>query len=418
MGRVTFSAIRRKRAAGGALRRRLLAAVPLAGLVGTALLAGCAHSPAPHASSRPGSAPRQSAPAPSPTAHAAITGPHAGAMDVPTSTTIGIEARDAKTTTVTLTDETGQPVPGTLHADRKAWVPAHQLDWETRYIAKLSAVGADGQAVTSTVTFTTMSQPANLVMVRSWIGDDQVVGVGMPVVLSFSHPVARDRRADVQQRLRVTSDPAQEGAWNWFNDHEVHYRPRTYWKPGTRLHVDARIGGVAFGDGWYGGNHLTIDASVGDKVVMSVDDRTKRMTVSRNGRVLRVLPVSLGKPGMPSSSGNMVVMTRSRAEVFDSSTFGIPVDSRDGYRTKVYWDLRLTWGGEYIHAAPWSVADQGVRDVSHGCVNLSTANAKWLYDLVHVGDPVITRNTGRPLRWGNGWTDWNVSFEEYSHGGA
>ena len=386
------------------------ALVSLGAVLGTLVLAGCGgHSPVAH-----------SAPAGSPRAkvRAAITGPHSGALDVPTSAEIQIDAKGTARTTVSLTDDTGQPVDGSLRPDGRAWVPAKQLDYDTRYIAKLHAVAATGARVTSTVTFTTMSQPSNVVMVHSWIGDGQTVGVGMPVVLSFSHPVAPDRQAEVQQRLSVISDPPQEGAWNWFNDHEVHYRPRVYWQAGTRLHVHAALGGLPMAQDWFGSNVLDVDATVGRKVVMTVDNATKSLTVREDDKVIRTMPVSLGKASMPSSSGNMVVMTRNKAETFDSSTFGIPVKSKEGYRVKVYWDLRLTWGGEYIHAAPWSVADQGVRNVSHGCVNLSTGNAQWLYDLVHVGDPVITRGTGRPLRWGNGWTDWNIPFDEYVKGGA
>jgi len=128
--------------------------------------------------------------------------------------------------------------------------------------------------------------------------------------------------------------------------------------------------------------------------------------------------VSLGKPSTPSSYGNMVVMIKNEWEWFDTTTFGIPPDSPGGYRTKVFWPMRLTWGGEYIHAAPWSVDAQGRRNVSHGCVNMSTANAKWLWDLVHIGDPVVVKGTEHKLDWGNGWTDWDRPWEEYVKGSA
>ena len=116
----------------------------------------------------------------------------------------------------------------------------------------------------------------------------------------------------------------------------------------------------------------------------------------------------------------MVIMTRKPKELFDSSlgTGGIPVNSPDGYRELVYYTMRLTWGGQFIHAAPWSVASQGHTDVSHGCTNVSTANAKWMYENSHVGDPVTVKNTGRKLAWGDGWTDWNVSWDTYLKGSA
>jgi lipoprotein-anchoring transpeptidase ErfK/SrfK len=130
------------------------------------------------------------------------------------------------------------------------------------------------------------------------------------------------------------------------------------------------------------------------------------------------MPVSLGKPDSPSSSGNMIVMVKNEWEWFDSSTYGVPVDSTDGYRTKVYWPQRLTWGGQYIHAAPWSVDQQGRVNVSHGCTNLSTENAEWLWRQTHIGDPVIVKGTERGLDRGDGWTDWNMSWEEYLKGSA
>ncbi len=134
--------------------------------------------------------------------------------------------------------------------------------------------------------------------------------------------------------------------------------------------------------------------------------------------MLRTYPVSLGKPASPSSSGNLLLMTRSPAELFDSSTYGVPVNSPDGYRTRVQWAMRLTWSGEFIHAAPWSVADQGRRNVSHGCVNLSTSAAKWVYDQASVGVPVTVRGTERHVVWGDGWTDWDRPWEEYVKGSA
>jgi lipoprotein-anchoring transpeptidase ErfK/SrfK len=114
----------------------------------------------------------------------------------------------------------------------------------------------------------------------------------------------------------------------------------------------------------------------------------------------------------------MIVMIKNETELFDSSTYGVPADSPDGYKTKVSWTQRLTWGGQYIHAAPWSEAQQGHENVSHGCANISTANADWLWHQTHLGDPVIVKGTEHGLDWGDGWTDWNVSFEEYVKGSA
>jgi lipoprotein-anchoring transpeptidase ErfK/SrfK len=137
------------------------------------------------------------------------------------------------------------------------------------------------------------------------------------------------------------------------------------------------------------------------------------MTVKENGAVTRQMPVSLGKPSTPSSSGTMVIMSKAERTVFD--TTGEPGDH---YRVDVSHAQRLTWGGEFIHAAPWSVADQGVNNVSHGCINMSPGDAEWLFSRTHVGDPVTVTGTGQQLVEGNGFTAWNQSWDEYVKGSA
>jgi len=257
-----------------------------------------------------------------------------------------------------------------------------------------------------------MSRPGSLVRVSTPLGDGAVYGVAMPLVFSFGRAVPRDQRAAVERRMFVTSTPPQVGTWNWFSDTEVHYRSMQWWQPGTKLSVRLATGGLPLGNGAYGAADLTIDASIGDKLVMSTDNATHLMTVAQNDQVIRTIPISLGKPSKPSSSGNLVIMTKNPSEVFSST------DPGDSYSETVYWTQRLTWGGQYIHAAPWSVADQGHRNVSHGCTNMSTENAKWLFGLTHVGDPYTVKGTGVPLTWGDGWTDWNVSWDGYQTGSA
>jgi lipoprotein-anchoring transpeptidase ErfK/SrfK len=347
----------------------------------------------------------------------AITAPTDGATDVPTSTEIAFTANRAKETKVELAQIDGGAVDGEFRPDGATWVPATQLKYATKYTAKVTAT-VKGKTVTKTASFTTMGKPANLVRISTMIGDDQVVGVGMPIIVMFGVDVPKEQRAAVQKRFFVASDPPQEGAWNWFNPHEVHFRPKEYWRAGTKLSYRIATGGLPWGGKWFGGNDLMVKATVGPKIMMSVDNATKSMTVTKDDQVLRTLPVSLGKPTSPSSSGNMIVMVKNEWEWFDSSTFGIPSNSSDGYRTKVLWPLRLTWGGQYIHAAPWSVADQGRRNVSHGCTNISMENADWLWHLVQLGDPVVVKGTERGLDWGDGWTDWNVPFEQYVQGSA
>ncbi|MGI5236538.1 Ig-like domain-containing protein [Dactylosporangium sp. CA-139066] len=293
------------------------------------------------------------------------------------------------------------------------WIPDKQLKWSTEYTATVTSGSATG-----TVKFTTMAKPSNLARVSSQVGDNQVVGVGMPMILSFAVDIPKDKRAEVQRHLFMASDPPQEGVWNWFSSKEIHYRPKEYWQAGTKLTLRAALGGVSLGGKWYAEKDLTVDATVGKRLIMEVDNASKKMTVTEDGVVLKTMPVSLGKPSNPSDSGNFIVMVKNEWEWFDSSTYGVPVDSPDGYRTKVQYPQRITWSGQYIHAAPWSVDDQGKRNVSHGCVNISLELSQWLYGVTHIGDPVIVKGTEEHVKYGDGWTDWDLPWDQYVKGSA
>jgi lipoprotein-anchoring transpeptidase ErfK/SrfK len=255
------------------------------------------------------------------------------------------------------------------------------------------------------------------VSVVSFLSDGAVVGVGMPLVFQLSRAVKKALRPAVQRRLLVTTQPMQEGIWTWYSDTELHWRPKEFWQSGTKIAVNVRAGGVPMGDGYYGKRDSTLDCSIGPSLILSVDDKAspKVMTVTKDGQVIKTIPVSLGRPSMPSSSGTTVIIERLAKTVFDTMNDPNPANR---YRTDIEYAQRLTWGGEFIHAAPWSVSDQGKRNVSHGCINMSTENAKWLFGQTVVGVPVVTKGTSRPLQWGNGWTDWNKTWDEYVKGSA
>ena len=344
-----------------------------------------------------------------------ITGPAADATNVPTSAEITYQTEHATSATVTLEDADGKAVDGAMRADGTAWMPAAQLKYGTKYTVTVNATGEEGKTTSASTTFTTMAKPGNLVRITSNIGDGNVVGVGMPLVLRFGRSLPKSLRASVQKRLFAESSPAQEGAWHWFSDSEVHYRPKEFWKAGTKVNFKILTGGVPMGGNWYGRNDVSIEASIGSAVVMTVDNKTHLMTVTKDGKFLRTVPVSLGKPRTPSSTGTMVVMEKLRKTVFDTMTNPNPADR---YKIDIEFAQRLTWSGQYIHAAPWSEDSQGHVNVSHGCVNVSQNNAAWLFEITKVGDPVTVKGTEEKLQYGNGWTDWSLSWEQYIKGSA
>lgn len=344
-----------------------------------------------------------------------VVTPKGDATDVPASTEIEFKAEDATSAEVELADAQGNAVAGDLRPEGAAWLPRAQLEYATKYTATVTATDADGEKTTVTSAFTTMAKPANLVRVSSVVGDDMVVGVGMPMIIQFGRDVPEQQRAAVQRRMFVRATPEQEGSWHWFSGGEVHYRPKEFWQPGTRLDMRVLAGGLPLGGDWYGRADLTVVAEVGDSLVMTVDNATKQMTIAENGQTIKTIPVSLGRPGMPSSSGTLVVMERLQKTVFDTRDDPNP-DNR--YRLNIQYAQRITWDGEFMHAAPWSVADQGRRNVSHGCINMSTENAKWLLGKTKVGDPVIVKGTEQRVKYGDGWTDWSMTWNEYVKGSA
>jgi len=353
--------------------------------------------------------------APALTAPELAVTPEPGATGELLSTEIGTRT-DGQVTEVVLTAADGARIRGRMRDDGSSWVPDRPLAPTTGYTATVTATGPDGQTSTAQTSFTTMAEPGPRTGTGLYLFDGREYGVAMPVTVEFAQPVPPAARAQVQRRMFVDSDPPQPGVWHWVeNGTQAFYRAPDYWQPGTTLRVWIALAGHPTGGGRYGDADRSATITIGERVELRVDNRTKSLTVYQDGARTRSLPVSLGKPSTPSSSGQLVVMAKHEQTVFD--TFA-ELGPNEGYRVDVAYAMRLTWGGEFIHAAPWSVADQGVRNVSHGCINLSTANARWLFGITKIGDPVTVTGTRARLAPGNGWTAWDLSWEEFVAGSA
>ncbi|SCG38518.1 Lipoprotein-anchoring transpeptidase ErfK/SrfK [Micromonospora inositola] len=356
-------------------------------------------------------------PSPQPAAAALQVSPADGADGRPVSTEISAKIPGGgKVSKVVLTAANGKPVEGRMRRDGSSWVPSTSLKYATRYTATVSGTGTDGQTHEGASTFTTMAKPKSMIGSGLYMFDGKTYGVGMPVVAEFSPGIPKKDRAAVQKRMFVSTDPPQPGAWHWlYNGTQAYYRAPEYWKPGTTISVRLALAGIPLSNGRYGNVDRTATAKIGRAFEMKVDNASKKMTVYENGALIRTVPVSLGKKSTPSSSGTMVVMEKKESTVFDTRD---EPDPDNQYLTKIDFAQRITWGGEYIHAAPWSEGVQGRVNVSHGCVNVSMANGKWLFDRTLVGDPITVRGTSRKLVPGNGWTAWNMSWSEFIAGSA
>lgn len=201
----------------------------------------------------------------------------------------------------------------------------------------------------------------------------QVVGVAMPITVTFTKPVT-DRWA-AQQSITVTSPANVAGRYDWLDDKTVQFVPNQYWPAHSEITMLA--GGIprTFGTG---------------SIVLGVADISAHtFTVSIDGQVARQMPASMGKPRHPTPVGSFTALEKQSVVVMDSRTIGIPLSDPEGYKLTVNDAVRVTWGGVYVHSAPWSVGSQGYANVSHGCINLSPDNAAWYFDQVHIGDPII-----------------------------
>jgi lipoprotein-anchoring transpeptidase ErfK/SrfK len=344
--------------------------------------------------------------------HLALS-PSDGATDVAPASRVVLTATRGKLAKVAAVASTGDAVTGTLAADGTSWRSRGKLSFGAVYT--VTATTTDGEKVAAG-TFHTAVRPdgAHSVYASSVLGDHKTYGVGMPIILRVGRSLDSEAsRAAFERTLSVRSTPATSGAWGWVNNSEVHFRPAQFWAAGSKVRVEVDSAGRSLGGGLWGRTDLTVDFSVGIRRELRADAKAHRVAVVENGRTVRTMPASLGKPEFPSSSGVMVIMDKRPTAMFDSSTYGLPVDSPGGYRTPVKYAMRLTWGGEFFHAAPWSVADQGHRNVSHGCINLSMSNAAWLFGRVLTGDPVFVTNTGTPVAVGNGWSDWTVPYSTW-----
>jgi lipoprotein-anchoring transpeptidase ErfK/SrfK len=341
--------------------------------------------------------------------------PAAGKKDVPVSAEIGVSVSGGKVTTVSLKDTAGKAVPGELREDGSSWVPASTLKPKTTYAASVTATTESGLTKTATTTFTTMGAPGKKTGTGLYLFDNHTYGVAMPVVVEFSPGIKKADRAAVEKRMFVETAPAQPGVWSWTSSGtQAYYRAKEHWKTGTTLKVRIAVGGLPTGGGRYGDRDRAATAKIGRDLEMKVDNAGKKMTVTQDGKVVKTAPVSLGRKSKPSVSGNMVVMDKLADTVFDTTD----TDGAAGYKTKIQYAQRITWSGQYVHSAPWSVGAQGHTNVSHGCVNVSPSVAKWLFDNTLIGDPISVTGTGVKLAYGDGWTPWDVSWSEFVKGSA
>ena len=338
-----------------------------------------------------------------------------GAVGVTVDAPVTVSVADGVLASVSMVNENGKAISGQLSPDGLRWSTTEQLGYNRRYTLAAKALGLGG-AANRQMTFQT-SSPAHLTMPYVAPGDGEVVGIGEPVAIRFDENIAD--RAAAQKAIKITTNPPVEGAFYWLNNREVRWRPEHFWKQGTAVDVAVNTYGVDLGDGMFGEDNVKTHFTIGDEVISTADDTTKIVTVRVNGEVVRTMPTSMGKNSTPTANGFYIVGGRYKHIIMDSSTYGVPVNSPNGYRTDVEWATQISYSGVFVHSAPWSVGAQGHTNTSHGCLNVSPSNAEWFYDHSKSGDIVEIINTVGPTLPGTeGLGDWNVPWPVWKAGNA
>ncbi|WP_436973871.1 L,D-transpeptidase [Nocardia asteroides] len=357
--------------------------------------------------------------------------PGAGATEVDPLGQVRVTTSDGELTAVTMTNEQGRPVDGLFTPDQTAWKPTEPLGYGHTYTVEASALTVTGRVGPVTSSFTTLA-PNNQTKVYfrttggTALEPSGSYGVGTVVVAHFDEDVPD--RATAEQRLSITTDPPVAGNWYWLDNRNAHWRPQNYYQPGTKVSLAADIYGKDLGGGLYGQEDTRTSFTIGPSHVSVVDDNDKQVRVFENGTLIRSMPTSMGMGGSEVVAGKTItfwtqpgtytVMDKANPVIMDSSTYGLPVNSRLGYKEAIGWATRISTDGIYLHQLDDTVWAQGNTNVSHGCLNLSGENARWFYEFAQPGDVVEIRNTGgAPLEvWQNG--DWSVPWDQWQAGSA
>lgn len=304
---------------------------------------------------------------------------------------------------------------GEFSADRTRWRSKSTARPDSAYTVTTVAANPQGKTTEASSTFSTVDADKSFEIEQLLPNKDDTdltVGVGMPIMVTFNKDITD--RVSVERNLIVRASKPVEGAWHWFDDRNVHFRPQTYWPARTKVRLEARLAGVRGGEGMYGKRDYTLDFKIGREQITKGSTGTHYLTVKRDGKKIREIAMSAGQGGAwkyYTTSGVHLAMSREPVTIMISP--GIGPGSPGYYRKVVYNTVRISSSGEYVHSAPWSVGSQGYSNVSHGCVNISPSNASWFIRNTLIGDPIIITGSPRKLEPTNGWGHWQESWKQW-----
>ncbi|MFJ8310285.1 MULTISPECIES: Ig-like domain-containing protein [unclassified Streptomyces] len=322
---------------------------------------------------------------------------------------VRVTLADGRLQTVTVTDAKGGRLDGKISADGRTWTSDRTAAPGTSYTVEAK----DDKGGSAKADFATAAP--DKVNKMDWKpGDNATVGIGQPISLTFDHSVKN--KAEVEKHLKVTTSNNTEGSWGWMKDYDgkdrVDWRPKEYWKSGTKVKLEADLNGVDSGNGWFVRDY-PVNFTIGKNQLIKVDLDNHRLKLYRDGQLVKDTPVSAGTPGGDKASwrGKTVLMAKEGTINMNSETVGLG----KSYDKMVDYSMRLTWSGMYAHAAPWNAEYFGSANKSSGCIGMSDTDAKFIYDAVQVGDPFeITGDDAKGTQaLNNGYGEWNLSYDAW-----
>ncbi|AOR31990.1 hypothetical protein BFF78_13820 [Streptomyces fodineus] len=342
--------------------------------------------------------------------------PKSGATGVDTSGALKVNVARGKLTEVTVKDAKGAAVPGSITGGGASWTPATHLTASTKYTVHAVAKDSEGREAAEDSTFTTLT-PKNTFLGYFTPEDGSTVGVGMPFSVNFTRGITSPQA--VEKAIRIRTEPAVDVEGHWFGNDRLDFRPEKYWKAGTKVTVDLNLDGVEGRDGVYGKQHKTIKFTIGRNQVSVVDAKKHTMKVTQDGKVIKTIPVTTGKPGYDTWNGQMVITEKLAVTRMNGETvgYGGEYDIKD-----VPHAMRLTTSGTFLHGNYWGGDAFGNYNASHGCVGLSDVRggsdgstpAAWMFDHSIIGDVVVVKNADdRTVSPDNGLNGWNMSWADW-----
>lgn len=341
--------------------------------------------------------------------------PADGTRNVDPAAGITVSAVKGKVTNVTVTpagSTAGGAVAGQLGDGGTSWRSDGNLSVSQSYTVTATGTAPSGEKITKTSRFKTLT-PAATFTTHIFEGYKQSYGVGMPIILNFSHPITD--KAAVERSLELTTSNPVVGAWYWDGDEQLYFRPRDYWPANTTVSFTGHFNGVQGAKGVYGTHDLTQTFLIGRSLIAVASTTTHRTQIYLNGKLTYNWPASLGRPSLPTPDGTYLSVEKGNPV---RMVGGGPAGSSGHYDELVNYAVRFTYSGSYYHSAPWSVGDQGITNVSHGCVNLPPADAKIYYDMSIPGDPITVTASTAAGKWDDGFTEWFFPFSKFLKGSA